>query len=325
MTESTKNFINHKNLAQLKDGVILINAARGGIYNEEALEEGLRSGKIGAVGLDVFTEEPLPANSPLRNFENCILTPHLGASTGDAEFAVAMETVNSMKAYFKMGLVQNSFNFPSIDPQDSDLLRPYYEGAVRIGKLLGSLSKEIHSAHISYYGEIAKCKTDALTAAIQYGLLLPAIGEEVNLINAPLLSKSRGIQISTSQEGNAKGFSSYIQLQVRDARKSTIEVKYTSLRKEALVFSLFDLPIEFRPEGIILSIKNRDVPGVVGTIGSFLGQEEINIAHLELNRDSKGGNAYCIISIDELLAEESLEKLQKLENVIEANQIDLGQ
>lgn len=323
LTESTKNFINHKNLAQLKDGVILINAARGGIYNEEALEEGLRMGKIRALALDVFTEEPLPPDSTLRNFENCIMTPHLGASTSDAEFAVAMEAVNSMSAYFRHGLVQNSFNFPSIDPKDSDFLKPYYDGAVRIGKLLGSLSKEMHSAHISYHGEIAKCKTDALTAAIQYGLLLPALGEEVNLINAPALAKARGIQISSAQIENTKAFSSYIQLQVRDARQTAIEVKYTSLRREALVFSLFDLPIEFRPEGIILSIRNRDMPGVVGTIGSFLGREAVNIAHLELKREAKGGNAYCIISIDELLRHEALEKLQNLENILEANQIDL--
>ena len=324
MTESTKDFINHKNLDQLKDGVILINAARGGIYNEGALEEGLGSGKIGAVGLDVFTEEPLPANFPLRNFENCILSPHLGASTSDAEFAVAMETVASMIAYFKQGLTQNAFNFPGIDPGDADLLRPYYEGAVPIGKLLGSLSKGIHGIHITYYGEIAKCKTDALTAAIQYGLLLPSSGEEVNLINAPALARSRGIQVSVSKEENARGFSSYVQLQVSDTPKSTSEVKYTSLRKEALVFSLFDLPIEFRPEGIILSIKNRDIPGVVGTIGSFLGKEGVNIAHLELSREAKGGNAYCIISIDELLSEEALERLGRLENILEVNQVDLS-
>ena len=324
LTETTKDFINSKNLSQLKDGVILINAARGGIYNEAALEEGLRSGKIGAVGLDVFTEEPLPADFPLRNFENCILTPHLGASTGDAEFAVAMETVNSMIAYFKQGLVQNSFNFPSIDPEDADLLRPYYEGAIRVGKLLGSLSEGIHGLRITYYGEIAKCKTEALTAALQYGLLLPSSGEEVNLINAPALSEARGIQSSVGKEGNAKGFSSYVQLELSDSSNTRIELKYTSSRKEALVFSLFTLPIEFRPEGIILSVKNRDMPGVVGTIGTFLGREGANIAHLELNRDAKGGNAYCIISIDELLKEESLDKLRKLENIIEVKQVDLG-
>ncbi len=325
LTDSTKNLINKNNLSQLKDGVVLINAARGGIYNEDALVEGLTSNKIATVALDVFSQEPLAENSPLRQFHNCIMTPHLGASTDDAEFAVAMEAIDTISDFFQNGVANNALNFPSINAESMDFLKPYYEGGICIGKILGQLGKDIASVHISYYGEIAQHKTASISSAIQYGLLVPALGEkeEVNIVNAPIISKGRGIQINESRDDDGRGFSSFVKVQVRDARQNLLEVQYTSLRRQPLIFSLFGLPMEFKPEGIILAIKNRDIPGVVGTIGNFLGSHGINIAHLELSRDEKGGNAYCILSIDELLSQEDIQELQNLENLIHVNQIDL--
>ena len=325
LTDSTKNFINTNNIDQLKDGVILINAARGGIYNEDAIVEGLKSGKLGAAALDVFCQEPLPESSPLRQFDNCIMTPHLGASTGDAEFAVAMEAVDTISDYFKSDIAQNALNFPSMDANSMNFLKPYYEGAICVGKILGQLGKDINHVDISYYGDIAHYQIASVSAAIQYGLLVPALGsqEQVNIVNAPLISKERGIQINENQDEDGRGFSSFVKVQVRDSQQNVLEAQYTSLRKQPLIFSLFNLPMEFKPEGILLSIKNRDVPGVVGTVGNFLGKHGVNIAHLELSRNKKGGNAYCILSIDELLSQDKLEELEKLENLIDVNQIDL--
>ena len=323
LTESTKDFIAKKNLSSLKDGVILINAARGGIYNEDALVEGLSSRKIRAVGLDVYSQEPLVADSPLRSLENCIMTPHLGASTSDAEYAVAMETISGMTDFFQNGIIRNSFNFPSVDSEAARFLKPYSDGGIRVAKWMALETNEIDSVHITYSGEITQYKTDIVTASIKYGLLLPALGEKVNLVNAASLIESRGLQVTSSNDPNAKTFSSSVQLQVRDSKQVTKEVKYTSFRNEALVFSLFDLALECRPEGLLLSIKNSDTPGVVGTIGSFLGEKGINIAHLELKRENRGDVAFCIISIDERLGDEQMKELANLENILEVKQIDL--
>ena len=323
LTDSTENFINKENLSKLKDGVALINAARGGIYQEEALCEGLESGKLGAVALDVFTTEPLPENSKFRKFQNCILTPHLGASTEDAEHAVALETIVAINDYFKSGVARNALNFPSLDSDAMDFLKPYFEGGIRIGKLLGEIGKDISQINIHYYGEITRYKVASITSAIQYGVLSSSMGEEVNLVNAPVLTKERGIEVIEKLTKEAKGFASYISIEIQGSQKKKVSLLYSALRSQALIFSLFDLPLEFKPEGIILAIENEDKPGVVGTIGSFLGKQNINIAHLELNRDVKGEKAYCIISIDDLLELSVLEELQKLDNIIQVNQIDL--
>ncbi len=323
LTESTRDFINSDNLQQLKRGVCLINAARGGIYNEEALVTGLQSGIIGAAALDVFVHEPLPADSALRTLENCILTPHLGASTGDAELAVAKESVDSVIAYFQHGVARNALNFPTVDPEVMDFLRPYFEGGISVGKLLAQISKKIQNVEISYHGEIANYMFAPVTAAIQYGLLSPAMGEEVNIVNAPVFAKERGIKISENKTGKARDFSSFVQVKVASPEGSSVELLYSSLRRQPMVVSMYGLPIEFKPENIILSIKNRDIPGVVGTIGNFLGKLGVNIAHLELSRDNKGGTGYCIITTDDLISTKALDKLRSLENILDAQQIDL--
>ncbi len=228
-----------------------------------------------------------------------------------------------MTDFFQNGIIRNSFNFPSVDSETARFLKPYYDGGIRVAKWMALETNEIDSVHITYSGEITQYKTDIVTASIKYGLLLPALGEKVNLVNAASLIESRGLQVTSSNNPNAKTFSSSVQLQVRDSKQVTKEVKYTSFRNEALVFSLFDLALECRPEGLLLSIKNSDTPGVVGTIGSFLGEKGINIAHLELKRENRGDVAFCIISIDERLGDEQMKELANLENILEVKQIDL--
>ena len=323
LTDNTKNFINEQNLIKLKKGVILINAARGGIYNEDALIQGLEKGIIGAVGLDVYCEEPLPANSKLRNFENCVLTPHLGASTHDAEIAVAKETVEAMVDYFKNGVARNSINFPTIDSVSMQFLKPFFEGGIRSAKLIGNLIKNFSQININYFGEINNYNTEAISIAIQYGLLLISMGDEVNLVNASFLIKSRGIQTEITHNNNIKGYSSYVQIIVSNTEGQSIELKYTSLNNNPLIFSLHNLTLEFKPEGKLLITQNKDTPGVVGVIGTFLGKEKINIASYDLSRGNKGGIAHSVISIDELLENEALERMRKLENLLEIHQIDL--
>jgi len=324
LTETTKNFINKNNLDKLKKGVRLINCARGGIYEEEALLEGLKSGQIGGCALDVFTQEPLPASFPLKEMENCVLTPHLGASTDDAEFAVAMETVDQMIEYFQTGIARNALNFPTLDPATLDFLKPYFEGGEKIGKLLGQLVEaDLKTVEIVFKGDVSTYMIQPVTTAILRGALSLAMGDEVNFVNAPYIARDRGIQVIEKKEKESPGFAGSVDVIFTSGQGKKASISYTSLQKEAMVTSLIGLNIEFRPEGILIIIENRDVPRVVGTIGMFLGDHNINIAHLELSRNTRGGTARCVVTVDDLLKTEALAELSRVENIISAFQIDL--
>lgn len=325
LTTGTKDFLNKDNITAFKKGVRLINCARGGIYNEDALVIGLQSGHIASAALDVFAEEPLAADHPFRKLDNCILTPHLGASTDDAEFAVAMETVDELVEFFRSGMARNALNFPTLDPATLDFLKPYFEGGEKIGGLLAQcVGGNVASVELNYRGEIADYMIQPVTTAILRGALAPAMGDEVNYVNAPVLARDRGIRVSEHKDAKYQGgLSSAVEAIVKGGDGSEVNLTFTSIQKSPLVISMFGLPIEFRPEGILLFIENKDVPRVVGQTGTFLGDRNINIASLELARDQRGGKARCVIAIDELLDEAGLKALSGLDNIISAVQADL--
>jgi D-3-phosphoglycerate dehydrogenase len=324
LTDTTKDFVSLANLSTVKKGIRLINCARGGIYNEEALAEGLKSGQIGGVALDVFTEEPPPTDFPLRGLENCIMTPHLGASTEDAEFAVAMDTVRQMIDYFTKGVANFALNYPALDPAEMLFLQPFITGGEQSGKILGSICEgEVNALEIRFDGNVSSYRTEAVLAGIMRGLLSISMGDEVNLVNAPYLARDRGIHILKSENPRAIGYESTVSIKCTKPDGTNIELSYTCMQSEPLIVSMQGLPIEFKPEGILILIENRDVPRVVGMIGMFLGDHAINIARLELSRDAKGGLARCVITVDEMLTPEALKKLRGLDNIVNAIQIDL--
>lgn len=325
LTETTKDLINKNNLNKLKKGVRLINCARGGIFNEEALVEGLKSGQIAGIALDVFTEEPIPKDFPLIEFENCIMTPHLGASTAEAEFAVAMETIDEVIDFFTKGTARNAINYPSIDPDSMEYLKPYFIGGEKTGKLLASLMESpIKTIQINYNGEIAKKNVSSLKMAILKGALSVFMGSEnINYVNAPVLAKERGIRIIENINEQSKDYISSIEVVFENEGSSRQKAKYTSVLNRSFIVNLNDFDLEFEPEGILLVLKNKDVPGVIGSIGTFLGNHKINIASLELSRTSKGKEAKSIIKIDELLNNEQLQNFRNLPNILSAKQVDL--
>jgi len=325
LTDSTKNLINKQNLSKLKKGVRLINCARGGIYEEEALVEGLKSGHIAGVALDVFTEEPIPSDFPLIPFENCIMTPHLGASTTEAEFAVAMETIDEVIEYFTKGIARNAINYPSIDPDSMEYLKPYFICGEKAGRLLASLMESpIRTIQINYNGEIIQKKTDPIRMAILKGALSTFVGEEgINYVNAPVIAKERGIRVIENHNEKTTGYISSVEIIFENENSSAQRLKFTSVLNKPLIVNLNGYDLEFEPEGILLVIKNKDVPGVIGSIGTFLGNHNINIASLELSRTSKGQIAKSVIKIDELLNKEQLEDFKKLPNILSVKQVDL--
>lgn len=324
LTDSTKNFVSMENLSKLKDGIRLINCARGGIYDENALVEGLKSGKIGGVALDVFSEEPPPENYPLRELENCIMTPHLGASTGDAEFQVAMDTISQMIDFFTKGTANFALNFPSLDPATMEFLEPYIRGGEKTGKLLSSLCKgDLKKIEIKFFGDITGTHTQPVVTSILRGALMLSMGDEVNSVNAPYIARDRGIDVSKSEHKTKGGFENSVQVIFTDNSSKDYEITFTSLSHEPLVVSLMNTLTEFKPDGILLIIENKDVPKVVGMTGMFLGDQDINIARMEMSRDSRGGTARCVITIDDLLSPDAIKKIQGMENILSAVAIDL--
>lgn len=325
LTENTKNLINKNNIFSLKKGVRLINCARGGIYEEEALVEGLKSGHIAGVALDVFTEEPIPKDFPLLQFENCIMTPHLGASTAEAEFAVAMETVDEVIDFFTKGIARNAINYPSVDPDSMEYLKPYFIGGEKCGKLLAAIIKKpIKTVQINYNGEISKKKVDSLKMAILKGLLSNYVEDEsINYVNAPILAKERGIRIIENFEEKAQDYTNSIDIIFESDNSEKHKLKLTSVLNRPFIVKFNDYDLEFEPEGILLVLKNKDVPGVIGAIGTYLGNQKINIASLELSRNIKGDTAYSVIKIDEILTKEQLEEFKKLPNILSVFQVDL--
>lgn len=323
LTETTRDLISKENLGSLKKGIRVINCARGGIYNEDALVEGLSNGSIAGAALDVFVQEPVPADHPLLKLDNCIVTPHLGASTGDAEFAVAMDTVEQVIEFFDKGVARYALNFPTMDPETMDFLKPYFVGGEKIGRLLAQmLEGDLGSIDLTYCGEITKFMTEPVKASILRGALMPALGDEVNYVNAPFLAKDRGIRVNESTIKESPDYASKLTVKFANSQNSAV-LEFTALQSKPMVVSLQNLPIEFEPEGILLVIQNRDVPRVVGTLGNFLGDHSINIAHLELGRDTRGGTARCIITTDDLLSRDALAQMKKLENILSVVQVDL--
>ncbi|MCB1146308.1 MAG: phosphoglycerate dehydrogenase [Leptospiraceae bacterium] len=321
LTETTAGLVNSKNLSKLKPGVRLINCARGGIYDEAAIAEGIKSGVIAGAGLDVFTEEPPKPDLPLYELEDAILTPHLGASTDEAQLEVAKETADSMVEYLKSGVARNSLNFPTLDPGQMDVLAPWFELCEKLGSLIAQAMKgAIQTVQIEYRGELTNYNLNPLEIAMAKGLLTVAMGDEVNLVNAPVYAKDRGITIAGNSIKSTSNEASVLKVSASDG-KENFQIRATVNFSGGTIIGVNNLPMEFKPSGHILLIKNKDVPKVVGELGTLLGSHGVNIASLQLARDTRGGAALTFIEIDDELPGEVLETLKAKEYILEARYI----
>lgn len=323
LTDTTKNLINSNNLEKLKKGIFLINAARGGIYDEDAIVEGIEKGIIKGAALDVFSNEPLDANSSLRKNNNVILTPHLGASTDEAQAEVAKESAESMVKFFSEGIARNSLNFPTIDPEDMDIMKPWFE----LSEKLGALSSQIlestpKSIEINVEGDIAEKNTRPLEYAFLKGYFYAILGDEVNLVNAPSFAKERGLIISVNpnlENGSKKDNLIHISI----SGNEPLSIKGTVNLSDPLITSINNRSIEFRPEGNFLFIQNKDVPKVVGEMGTILGNSNINIGELRLIRDTKGGTAMIFISTDDDVNKSVIDEISVKDYILAARLINL--
>ncbi len=316
LMEETKNLVNREALAKMKAGSFLVCAARGGIVDEEALLEALDEGRIAGAALDVFSKEP-PGLSPLVAHEKVICTPHLGASTAEAQLAVSVQVAEQIVDYFRTGLIRNAVNIPSVPPDVLDQMRPYLDMARSLGRLQAQLGVEgVQSVELEYSGKAAEGRTGLLTASALSGLLSSSLGAGVNLVNAPIVARERGLKVSETTARNGEDYTALIRLKVHAGDRSSTLAGAIFGRREPRIVELDGIAIEAIPTGHLLVFWNWDRPGLVGNIGMTLGRHEINIAQLQFGRESEGGRAVTVVNVDTPVSDEVLQELRQLPNVV---------
>lgn len=326
LTDETRNLIDAPQLDRLKPGVRLINAARGGIYNEAALVDGLKSGKIGGVALDVFTEEPC-TKSPLFGMPGVLCTPHLGASTEEAQTQVAVEAVNLLVDFLTTGQIKNAVNIAALDAKTLDQLRGYLDVAFRLGRLAaGLIPSGLKACRLLYRGEIAARDTKVLTSAFSAGLLEAALDEEVNLVNASLLLEERGIALSVESRTEMGAFRSSMSVEIEavNGEKHRVTGAVFGHSMPRLV-SLDGYRLEAYLDGWLLVFTHKDVPGIIGGVGTTFGQHNVNIAQMAVGRagDVPGGEAVGILNLDAEPPAAALDAVRKLPAISSATVIHL--
>jgi D-3-phosphoglycerate dehydrogenase len=298
LTDETRGLVGMAQLDKLKPGVRLINAARGGIYDEAALAKGLKSGKIAGVALDVYATEPC-TDSPLFGLQGVVCTPHLGASTEEAQTQVAVEAVELIVAYLTTGAIRHAVNVASLDPQTLASLRGYLDVAHRLGILLAGMETGgLRSCRLLYRGEIAEKETKILTAVFAAGLLQGALDQEVNLVNAELVLKQRGIKLTEESRSEMGSFRSSMTAEVvydRAQHKAAATIFGQHMPR---LVSLDDRRLEAYLDGRILVFRHHDVPGIIGAVGTIFGRHGINIAQMAVGRDAPGGEAVGVLNLD---------------------------
>jgi D-3-phosphoglycerate dehydrogenase len=323
LTDETRNLIDKNSFRKMRNGVILINCARGGIVNEKDLYEAIKEGKVAGAALDVFEKEPAIGN-PLLELEEVIGTPHLGASTGEAQENVSIAIAQQIVDYLILGEARNAVNMPAVSPDILPFLRPYLRLGEKLGSFLAQISNyAIEEVLIEYHGEVVEFGTKPITISVLKGLLTPYVGETVNFVNAQVMAKERGMRITESTSANAEDFASLIAITTRSKMEQNYIAGALFGRKELRIVKLNDFFIEAIPEGHILLVNNYDRPGVIGNIGTALGSRNINIATMQFGRDQMGGNAISLLHLDAPLPPGVLGEILRLPNIISVRQIGL--
>lgn len=312
LTDSTRGMINADAISRMKTGVHIFNCARGGIIDEAALAEGLNSGKIAAAGLDVYSEEPLAGDSPLRNIQNLVLTPHLGASTQEAQESVGLEIAESITQVLQGGPARNAVNMPSVDSATLEALKPY----MALGKKLGSVlqqatTAQVETIRISLWGPVNELDNKPLARAIQLGYLRRISGDNLSDVNAPAKMKDLGVSIEIVNSTAEVDYTDFIELQAVCSGGNTVSVSGTIMGKESLprLVQFNGRSIEANLCGNLLILYNRDTPGIVGLLGTILGRDSVNIANMSLSRVEGEMNALTIFELDTSLSKKATSEI----------------
>ncbi len=324
LTEGTKYLLNRETFKKVKEGAYIINCARGGIVEEAALIEALESGKVTGAALDVFETEPLPADHPLLKRTDVLLTPHLGASTDEAQVQVGNEVAEQVSQYLDKGAYKNAVNVPNITLDQMEVLKPHLALCERLGSFAAQLhsNQNVKRIRVHYEGDMSGFNREILTLSVLKGFLTPLLSTTVNYVNVKKLLRERGIRVEESFETECEDYASLVQMTVEGQDK--LSVSGTLFGKdEPRIVSIDNYKIDAIPTGFLLFTKNVDQPGVIGAMGSLLGTQGINIARMHLGRDKKKNEAIALISIDSQLPPETLDLLKNTKGMLTVKQIKL--
>lgn len=317
LTDGTRGIIGADAFTKMKDGVYIVNCARGGLVVEKDLKAALESGKVAGAALDVFAEEPAKENV-LFGDERVVATPHLGASTVEAQENVALQVAEQMADYLLTGAITNAINVPSVTAEEAPKLKPYMKLAEQLGSFAGQLAESgLRGVTVEYSGQVATLNTRPITAALLTGLLRPLL-DSVNMVNAPIVAKERNIAVTEVRSDKATDFQTQIKLTISDERGGRSVAGTLIAGNRPRLVSVEDVAIEAELAENMLFVVNNDKPGFIGAVGRALGEAGINIASFHLGRQAPGARAICLIEVDQPLREAVLKQVQGLPNVITA-------
>ena len=323
VTDETRNIIGAEAFAKMKPGVRLINCARGGLVDETALLEAIENGTVAGAALDVFSQEPLDENSPLLNNDKIITTPHLGASTTEAQEGVALTVAEQMRDFLLSGELRNAVNAPSLAASELEAFQPFIDLAEKLGRFQAQIMNEtpISEVKLEFMGELADKDASPVMRAFLAGLLKD-VSARVNVVNAMHIAEERGIKITTSYT-QTKRANTDIRTIVLSSNAEQIASGMVFANGEGRITEIGNFSIEAVPSGFMLLTKNKDVPGVIGKIGTLLGEAKVNISRFYLGREAKGGEALAVIEVDSAIDEKVLEDLRNIEPINIVRQVKL--
>lgn len=321
--KETENLINADTLARMKPGARLINCSRGEVVNLDDLYHAVSSGHLAGAALDVFPREPPDPDLAVLHHPNIIFTPHLGASTGEAQVNVARMIAEQMAAYLLDGVITNAVNFPSVSMEEMARLRPHLGLAEKMGSLIGQLAGAVHDITVTYSGEISRLSTRPVTHALLKGLLGAYTDTPINYVNARAIAQEKGIRIRETADQSPEDFSSLIKLKIEGAEASPDEIWGTVYEKKyPRLVRIGDVYLDAIPEGSMIVIENIDKPGVIGHVGTTLGRHNVNIGRFQLGR--LGDRAVCLVNIDSPADDAVLEEIRTLPVILSVRQVHLG-
>lgn len=324
LTEETRHLIDEAALSQVKPGVYIINCARGGIIDEKALHKALVDGHVAGAALDVFEQEPPSMDNPLLHMEQVVCTPHLGASTAEAQEKVAQDIAKQIADFLKRGEVVSAVNMPNISKEDFLNILPYISLIERMSKLLSQLSVGRFEEFTLYYsGHVLEHDISLFTLAAIRGLLSSILGENVNYVNAPLLAQERNIRVVESKRTEVGDYPNLICLELKTSKEHHTIAGTLFSRKDARIVAWDKFHLEAIPAGQVLVVTNTDTPGVIGNIGHTLEEAGINIGRMQLGREKAGGRAISLVNVDSPVSAEVLNRLRNLPNIINVTQVTI--
>jgi D-3-phosphoglycerate dehydrogenase len=324
LSAETRDLIGPAALARMKPGVRIINCARGGLIDEPALAEALVAGKVAGAAIDVFDPEPPPAGHPLVEHPQVLVTPHLGASTEEAQISVAIEAARLLTDFFERGQIRFAVNMPTLDRAELDEHRLYLDLGRRLGMLHAQMDRgTVKSATLRYRGEAAHKNTRLITASFAAGWMESALQDQVNLVNAEVLAKERGITLIEEKTTDPGDFGTMIQTEVVTERKTYVAAGTLFGKQFLRLVRLGPYRLDAHLDGILFIFTHRDVPGLIGFLGTTFGRHKVNIAQMNVGREKPGGEAIGVVNLDSVPSEEALDEVRRHPDILSTSLIKL--